>query len=490
MAVVRPRCLRPRYTVSVAGPYARPLENPVVPRMDYVARNYSDFVTMAVFGAWAEATGRHDLRQELGRIFHTSAEDAPTALLQLPILLRRYRAPTATRYDRYLPWLARELNRIYKPYARHVKRKEAPAFPPGYDFAHRLVTHQPRDQPVPVGLTIARLATYTRDLQNVFRVIVDWAEAESVDLTSVKWREAEERSLEWGQRRRLEALSQGVVVYEFPDGWTVQELTTAQQLEDEGEVMQHCVGEYGPRGVGVVFRIYSLRDPKGQPHATMEWNIEDGTVAQLKGKQNVLPDLRYLLRMVPFRRDVLDLRAKVRPLSQFQPGVLAWFREDYLGAWAFNPRGTLRDLIGQHGALEQAMRDDVVYVVYERDEVTKVYALAELNVAVDDVMERYLENAPNWLDFDDDAQVSAYLDEALRQWAQDTWAGTAGAGPVGPEYTAPGLDWAVWSATDYFPEREDDEMVEDLQLMGVISNDPRIVQGREPIEVIKRRVLS
>ena len=75
--------------------------------------------------------------------------------------------------------------------------------------------------------------------------------------------------------------------------------------------MQHCVNEYRMDPDGEIFDpsgykvwIFSLRDPKGRPHATMEFWVEDDAnphVSQLRGKQNAAPKDEYLKRMVEFR---------------------------------------------------------------------------------------------------------------------------------------------------------------------------------------------
>lgn len=65
---------------------------------------------------------------------------------------------------------------------------------------------------------------------------------------------------------------QGRVVYEFEDGWTVQQLTERAKLEWEGEKMAHCVGAGGYDGQvkqGTLL-IYSLRSPKGTSHVTLD----------------------------------------------------------------------------------------------------------------------------------------------------------------------------------------------------------------------------
>ncbi len=456
--------------------------NPLLSRIGYVAQNYNDYVTMATLAAWSEATGQHGLRQQMARIFYDQGENAKKALRFLPTVMGDWRAPVSTRYDRYLPWLAREFNKIYKPYKSAAKHHGAPAFPPGYDVGRGVVTHELSGQDPGLSIVIARLAGYTRSLEQVFRAVVDWAEATNADLSKVTWRQAEESSLEWAQQRRLEELRQGTVVYEWPDAWTVQELTTAEQLSDEGDVMQHCVGEgpaYFEAVEGGYTRIFSLRDPKGQPHATMEWNIENGSVEQFKGKQNVLPDLRYVLRMVPFRRDVLDRQSKVRSLSQFRPGVLDAFREELLGAWAL-----------QRPRITEGLHDEW-FAVYEKGDETYSYPIYELDQAVDKVRDEALLYAE--FEFESEDKEVEWIEDRLRDWASGTWVtGSTRSAELIQEADPPGLAWAVWQAHGYHPHDDPvDEMLEGILLMGVIKDDPRTPKGgREPIDVIKRRLTS
>ena len=101
-------------------------------------------------------------------------------------------------------------------------------------------------------------------------------------------------------------IPQGMIIYEFDDGWTVQELSTGEELEAEGEVMQHCVGSYCPLGSTLAEQgniiVYSLRDPKGRPHATMETREGWDRFTQVQGKQNRAPEQQYLERVVEFAR--------------------------------------------------------------------------------------------------------------------------------------------------------------------------------------------
>lgn len=67
-----------------------------------------------------------------------------------------------------------------------------------------------------------------------------------------------------------QAQTRGNVVHSYPDGWSVQQLTRAKELEDEGEKMGHCVGSYAGQVQNGHSLIYSLRDQNNEPHATWE----------------------------------------------------------------------------------------------------------------------------------------------------------------------------------------------------------------------------
>ena len=413
------------------------LPNPLGSRMEWVAKNYGDYVTMATFGAWAEATGQHGFREHIARMFQDITMEGKRhwVVANLARFGKDWRAPMDSRFDRYLPWAAREFNRMFKPYKKIAKREGLPEFPTEYDLAARRVPWDERDDPdlehqfdaYQRGLTA--LAQDTRVLQDRFRAVVDWADSEKVDLNKYTWREAVDEAHDWVAP--VGALAQGEVVFAFDDGWTVQELTTQEQLTDEDEAMQHCVGEYFDEVAVGQTRIFSLRDPGGLPHATLEWNVKRGFVPQLKGKQNAAPLRPYLLRMIPFRRAFLDPISKVRPQSGLEAGVYGELRKTpYLGAWAFNPEGLLQDKIGGFGALEAAMENDVLYLVYGRE----------------------------WAGVWDAYELDELAEADLTRLRAD-FASTA--------EEVPGLDWAVWSCNGMFPRSIEDEMVEQLHSEGV-----------------------
>lgn len=91
----------------------------------------------------------------------------------------------------------------------------------------------------------------------------------------LNFNEFEKWFMDWKKENRASE-SQGEVVYAFHDGYTMQKLTTAGQLQFEGDEMGHCVGDYARHVEDGGTIIYSLRDGKGNPHATMEVEALDG----------------------------------------------------------------------------------------------------------------------------------------------------------------------------------------------------------------------
>lgn len=83
----------------------------------------------------------------------------------------------------------------------------------------------------------------------------------------------------WNQdmedRRRQVGRDDGKVVHSYPDGWTLRQLYEPEHLKREGESMGHCVGSYGDQLKSGDLNIYSLRDPKGDPHVTHGVNFAD-----------------------------------------------------------------------------------------------------------------------------------------------------------------------------------------------------------------------
>ena len=82
------------------------------------------------------------------------------------------------------------------------------------------------------------------------------------------------------------------VVHEFGNGFTIVDVDTEHDLETEGDLMGHCVGGYCDDVADGVVTIYSLRDKRNKPHATIEVT-RSGSVDQIKGKGNDAPAEKY-----------------------------------------------------------------------------------------------------------------------------------------------------------------------------------------------------
>ena len=166
-------------------------------------------------------------------------------------------------------------------------------------------------------------------------VIAMWAKAERKDIGRVSLQEAFEAIVDF--EASSGDVEQGEVVYRFPDGFTVQNLS-AECLDDEGAVMQHCVGGYGSEVAAGRIKIFSLRDKAGRPHATIEWDLKTKRVRQVKGKQNEAPAEKYQAKVDEFLKEKLG----VKPLTALEREIVEVLEEH--GEWAHggNPEGVAR----------------------------------------------------------------------------------------------------------------------------------------------------
>lgn len=199
--------------------------------------------------------------------------------------------------DPLFPWMATQLARA----AKEVTRTRQPSGTTMDDYQELLV-----------------------DLRAKGTLLTQWFVATRPDLTKIDAATAFDEAEAWQQERDREeseaeqlAKSKGEVVYTFKDGYTIQKLTTKQQLDTEGEVMQHCVGSYCEqvrRGDTV---IYSLRDPKGRPHVTIEYDPHSKYVKQIKGKQNDEPAPKYKAYVDEFVDTLPKLPAHIQAIYEF-----------------------------------------------------------------------------------------------------------------------------------------------------------------------------
>jgi hypothetical protein len=86
------------------------------------------------------------------------------------------------------------------------------------------------------------------------------------------------------------------------EGWTLVRLTSPSALDRESRLMQHCIGQgaYDEAVLSEDLHFLSLRDPAGKPHTTLEIQVPTRNLFQMQGKQNRLPERRYIERMLPY----------------------------------------------------------------------------------------------------------------------------------------------------------------------------------------------
>jgi hypothetical protein len=313
--------------------------NPVVPRMAHVAKHFNDFVTLATFYGWAEANGLHTFRSQLIGNFLEWPHD-PSAPPEWRrehffgagrMLARRVAAcwstlPASSPADRYLPWLAREVNKLYKAYYQRYLAWDFPPFPPMYPDLSA-VFGRPQiamDFPFESRRDMTALASHTQELVEAFGNIVKWATATGVDINAYDAPAAISAAGAWLESQRSGVPEQGPIAYQFADGWTVQDLGCAGELRDEAEAMGHCVDTYINDVYSGDTKIFSLRDPSGRPHVTMEWLVHDRHVGQMRGKQNVFPPKKeYVLRMIEFRDAALEGAQPARVAAESEDEMIA-----------------------------------------------------------------------------------------------------------------------------------------------------------------------
>lgn len=232
--------------------------------------------------------------------------------------------------DPLLPWLAREVKkgRILHSVGGAAAHQEA--LNPNSGYVGNLLV--PDELGVPIGKNID-----PTDLRHM----ADWyadkhaPSRKGVDLMQHTYPEISEKMEgydQWLKDQQAKADAKNAagapVAHDYGDGWTLRKLRP-EDLKYEGDAMGHCVGGYGygdavQRGEKMIF---SLRDPKHEPHATLEMepryfqdekgnliggqlsrsSLPEGTpafpridkayITQIQGKGNEVPNPEYQKRL-------------------------------------------------------------------------------------------------------------------------------------------------------------------------------------------------
>lgn len=136
--------------------------------------------------------------------------------------------------------------------------------------------------------------------------LTDWFDAEKPQIASYDWKTAIEASEAW--HKAMAESGSGKVYTEGNkfivygpkwknkewNGWTIKRIYSKNDLEVEGNEMQHCVGSYADMVDAENTAIYSLRDPQNKPHVTIEESPPGShEINQIQGKQNREPIKEY-----------------------------------------------------------------------------------------------------------------------------------------------------------------------------------------------------
>lgn len=146
-------------------------------------------------------------------------------------------------------------------------------------------------QPSSVFASLANL----KDLTDCYHIPVSFGEMKTLEDFFSKYntvrRDTQEREREREVRENFAsgryAWDETEPLYKFQDGWAVWPVGTVNDLELEGELMDHCIGnpnqDHLNRISGGNSSAISLRDPSGIPHATAELSDDASQLDSLYG---------------------------------------------------------------------------------------------------------------------------------------------------------------------------------------------------------------
>lgn len=163
----------------------------------------------------------------------------------------------------------------------------------------------------------------------------DYPSRRGKDIMQIKAPELHQTIKDWDTDMREQAggsaQNRGDVVHSYPDGWSVQQLTQPNQLEDEGEKMGHCVGSYAKAVQNGESLIYSLRDHHNEPHAT--WEVTPRWHEGSDGKLYPTPNSSADLTTVPSPRngtmEQIQGKGNKPPVEDYQRRVKDFFEKQF-----------------------------------------------------------------------------------------------------------------------------------------------------------------
>jgi len=199
----------------------------------------------------------------------------------------------------------------------------------------------PSDPAFMQGKTDLEKVVLSEELTNKVQHIVDYLKNKltaepTFKLGAFQAEEAFKQSEEWSKqlaKKKTTEEEEGVdykIVMPLGEGYNWVDLISQNSLLKEGKSMGHCVGGYWDRVKAGVDQIFSLRDDKNAPHATIEYSPRSRTIRQIKGKQNrglVAEYMPYLLEFlknppVPVRK-VEEYELALNGLLKAKDGYLS-----------------------------------------------------------------------------------------------------------------------------------------------------------------------
>ena len=140
-----------------------------------------------------------------------------------------------------------------------------------------------------------------------FLFIIDWAQKERPNISSMSFEQAHVLSQEWHDTMKFdesiknkEKEEDDKILYRCRDGIHYFVLLEPEDLMIEGEIMRNCIGSYTDKVKNGRSLIVSLRDDKNESHVTIEIDTHTGMAIQTKGKANNEPSPKYLKLITEF----------------------------------------------------------------------------------------------------------------------------------------------------------------------------------------------
>lgn len=167
-----------------------------------------------------------------------------------------------------------------------------------------------------------------RTVPALMRRVEEWHRnlAKETRRGAMEWARSEILEFVLAQRERHPEARDGSVERKIT--WTIQELLSSKELNEEGKAMHHCVATYAPVCVRGTCSIWSLglaesHDPVRRRIMTIEVNNEQRMIVQARGRFNSLPGQKHASARLNQAADVLRRWAEDQGLT-IAPYVLRY----------------------------------------------------------------------------------------------------------------------------------------------------------------------